>query len=153
MSLVTDANRRWWTLGIVTASLFMETLDATIVNVALPAIQRDLGTKLSELEWTVNAFNVTYAAFLLLGGKLADFFGRRLMLVVGLAVFTGSSLACGLATSGGMLIAARSAQGLGAALMMPATHSLISANFSEREHGLAYGIWAGVSMLGLSLGP
>jgi MFS family permease len=153
LTFVTDANRRWWTLAIVTVSLFMETLDATIVNVALAAIQQDLGTKLASLEWTVSAFNLTYAAFLLPGGKFADFFGRRLILVVGLVVFTLSSLACGLATSGAMLIGARAVQGLGAALMMPATHSLISANFGEDEHVLAYGIWTGISMLGLSLGP
>jgi EmrB/QacA subfamily drug resistance transporter len=153
MSLVTDTNRRWWTLGAVTFSLFMVMLDLTIVNVALPAIQKDLVIKLSQLEWVVNAYLLTYAALLLPGGKLADFLGRRLILLVGLVVFTGASLACGLATGGAMLIGARAVQGVGAALMMPATHSLISANFEEREHGLAYGIWAGVSMLGLSLGP
>jgi EmrB/QacA subfamily drug resistance transporter len=151
--LVTDANRRWWTLGAVTFSLFMVMLDTTIVNVALPAIQLDLHIQLSRLEWAVNAFLLAYAALLLPGGKLADFVGRRRMLLIGLLVFTGSSLACGLATSGEMLIAARAAQGVGAALMMPATHALISANFEEHEHGLAYGVWAGVSTLGLALGP
>jgi EmrB/QacA subfamily drug resistance transporter len=153
MNLVTEANRRWWTLGAVTFCLFMVMLDTTIVNVALPAIQSDLGVELSRLEWIVSAYLVAEAALLLPGGKLADFFGRRRVLLVGLTVFTGASLACGLATSGDMLIVARAVQGAGAALMMPATHSIISASFDEREHGLAYGIWAGVSMLGLALGP
>ncbi|HEY7729710.1 MAG TPA: DHA2 family efflux MFS transporter permease subunit [Gaiellaceae bacterium] len=153
MTLVTDANRRWWTLAAVTFSLFMVMLDTTIVNVALPAISADLDAEIAQLEWVATAFLLTYAALLLPGGKLADFFGRRRFLIVGLAVFTIASLACGLASSVETLIAARALQGVGAALMMPATHSIISANFEEREHGLAYGTWAGVSMLGLALGP
>jgi EmrB/QacA subfamily drug resistance transporter len=154
MSLVTDANRKWWTLAAVTFSLFMVMLDTTIVNVALPTIQVDLKIRTqSELEWTVNAFLLTYAVLLLPGGKLADYLGRKRFLLIGVAVFTVSSLVCGLASSGAMLIGARAVQGVGAALMMPATHSLISANFEESEHGLAYGVWAGFSTLGLALGP
>ncbi|HEY7795271.1 MAG TPA: DHA2 family efflux MFS transporter permease subunit [Gaiellaceae bacterium] len=153
MSLVTEANRRWWTLAAVTFSLFMVMLDTTIVNVALPAIKADFDVDLTRLEWTVNAFLLAYAALLLPGGKLADFFGRRKLLLIGIAIFTVASLFCGLAGTVNHLIAARAAQGVGAALMMPATHSLISANFEEHEHGIAYGMWAGISTLGLALGP
>jgi EmrB/QacA subfamily drug resistance transporter len=153
MSLVTEANRKWWTLGAVTFSLFMIMLDVTIVNVALPAIGADLEMSLTRLEWTVSAYTLTYAVFLLTGGKLADFLGRRRIFIVGLVVFTATSLLCGLAQSGGMLIGARAAQGVGAALMLPATLSLISASFEPHERGAAIGIWAGVSAMGLALGP
>lgn len=147
------SSRKWWTLAAVTASLFMVMVDTTIVNVALPAIQQDLRIDITELEWTVNAFLLVYAAFLLTGGKLADLLGRKRLFLFGLAVFTVSSLACGLADTGGILIGARAVQGLGAALMLPATQGLIAANFEPRERGMAYGIWAAVSMFGLSLGP
>lgn len=148
-----DRNRKWWTLAAVTASLFVVMVDTTVVNVALPAIQQDLRLDIVELEWTVNAFLLVYAALLLTGGKLADFLGRRRLFLFGLAIFTVSSVACGLAETGGILIGSRAVQGLGAALMLPATQGLIAANFARHERGMAYGIWAGVSMLGLSLGP
>jgi EmrB/QacA subfamily drug resistance transporter len=128
-------------------------LDNTVVNVALPSIQRDLGIGLSELEWTVNAYALTFAVLMLSGGKLADFFGRRRVFLLGLALFTFSSLVCGLATSGGTLIGARTLQGVGAALMMPATLSIISATFPPKQRGLAIGIWAGVSAMALAIGP
>src|SRR5919106_1065744 len=128
-------------------------LDNTVVNVALPSIQGDLGIGLSELEWTVNAYALTFAVLMLSGGKLADFFGRRRVFLIGLAIFTLSSLACGLATSGGTLIGARTVQGVGAALMMPATLSIISATFPPHERGMAIGIWAGVSAMALAIGP
>src|SRR5438477_7056643 len=90
--------RKWWTLGAVSFGLFMIMLDNTIVNVALPSIQRDLGISISELEWVVNGYALTFAVLMLTGGKLADMLGRRLIFIVGLAVFTLSSLVCGLAT-------------------------------------------------------
>jgi MFS family permease len=96
-SLVTPQSRKWWTLGTVALGLFMLMLDNTVVNVALPTIQRDLGAGLSELEWIVSGYALTFAALLLTGGKLADMFGRRLAFIAGLAVFAGSSLACALA--------------------------------------------------------
>lgn len=151
--ILAPENRRWWTLGAVAFALFMIMLDNTVVNVALPSIQRDLGIGLSQLEWTVNAYALTFAVLMLTGGKLADFLGRRRIFLFGLAVFTASSLACGLATSGEMLIAARTVQGIGAAFMMPATLSIISATFPPRERGLAIGIWAGVSAMALAIGP
>jgi EmrB/QacA subfamily drug resistance transporter len=148
-----EENRRWWTLGSVAFALFMIMLDNTVVNVALPSIQRDLGIGLSELQWTVNAYALTFAVLMLTGGKLADFMGRRRVFIAGLVIFTASSLACGLATSGEMLISARTVQGVGAALMMPATLGIISATFPVEQRGMAIGIWAGVSAMALAIGP
>ena len=145
--------RKWWTLGAVAFGLFMIMLDNTIVNVALPSIQRDLKISLSELEWVVNGYALTFAVLMLTGGKLADLFGRRLIFIVGLAVFTASSLACGLATSANFLIAARVVQGVGSAMMNPATLSIITATFPPRQRGMAIGIWAGVSAMALAIGP
>jgi EmrB/QacA subfamily drug resistance transporter len=148
-----EENRKWWTLGSLSFALFMIMLDNTVVNVALPAIQRDLGISRSELEWTVAAYALTFASLLLTGGKLGDLLGRRLIFVIGLVVFTASSLFCGLSSSAPELIAARAVQGVGAALMMPATLSIISATFAVRERGMAIGIWAGVSAMALAIGP
>jgi EmrB/QacA subfamily drug resistance transporter len=151
--LITEANKKWWTLAAVSFGLFMIMLDNTVVNVALPSIQRDLGVGLSELEWIVSGYALTFAALMLIGGKLADAYGRRLLFVVGIVVFTLASLLCGLATSGDMLIASRVLQGAGAALMSPATLSIIAATFPPRQRGAAIGIWAGVSALALAIGP
>jgi EmrB/QacA subfamily drug resistance transporter len=148
-----DENRRWWTLGALCFALFMIMLDNTVVNVALPAIQHDLGISRSELEWTVAAYALTFASLLLTGGKLGDLVGRRVIFTIGLIVFTASSLFCGLSSSASELIAARAVQGVGAALMMPATLSIISATFAVRERGTAIGIWAGVSAMALAIGP
>src|SRR2546423_14145027 len=148
-----EENRKWWTLGALSFALFMIMLDNTIVNVALPAIKADLGLNTSELEWTVTAYALTFAVLLLTGGKLGDLLGRRLIFTIGLVVFTVSSLLCGLSSSAPELIAARAVQGVGAALMMPATLSIITATFAARERGTAIGIWAGVSALALAIGP
>src|SRR5919199_3643230 len=110
-SMFDPATRKWWTLGAVAVGLFMIMLDNTVVNVALPTIRRELDTGLSELEWIVTGYALTFAALMLIGGKLADAFGRRLIFVLGIAVFTLSSLACGLADSGSVLIGARIVQG------------------------------------------
>src|SRR5580765_764916 len=128
-------------------------LDNTVVNVALPTMQKDLNISTSELEWVVVSYALTFAALLITGGKLGDMYGRRRLFVIGLAIFTASSLACGLATSAGFLIGARAAQGVGAALMSPATLSIITATFPPKERGQAIGIWAGVSALALAIGP
>src|SRR3712207_4897877 len=104
--LFTPKNRKWWTLAAVALGLFMIMLDNTVVNVALPSIQRGLGVGLSELEWIVTGYALTFAALMLTGGKLADLLGRRLIFVVGLVIFTLASLACGLADSGEFLIGA-----------------------------------------------
>src|SRR5579884_757754 len=128
-------------------------LDNTVVNVALPAIERDLHITIASLEWIVTAYALTFAALLITGGKLADLYGRRRIFVLGLVVFTLSSLACGLAPSAGFLIGARAVQGSGAALMNPATLSIITATFPPKQRGQAIGIWAGVSALALAIGP
>jgi EmrB/QacA subfamily drug resistance transporter len=151
--IFTDENRKWWTLASVAFALFMIMLDNTVVNVALPSIQRDLGIGVSELEWVVAAYALSFAVLMLTGGKLADMFGRRRIFLVGLAIFTISSLFCGLADSAESLIAARVVQGVGAAFMMPATLSIIAATFPKEERGAALGIWAGVSAMALALGP
>ena len=148
-----EENRKWWTLAAVSFGLFMIMLDNTIVNVALPSIQRSLDLKISELEWVVTGYALTFGALMLTGGKLADLLGRRLIFVVGLAVFTLSSLACGLAGSASLLIAARVVQGVGAAMMNPSTLSIITVTFPPRQRGTAIGIWAGVSALALAIGP
>src|SRR6266571_9521587 len=150
---VTPENKKGWTLGAVSVGLFMIMLDNTVVNVALPSMRRSLHMSLSELEWVVAGYALTFAAFMLIGGKLADLLGRRLIFMLGLAVFTGASLACGLAPSGGFLIGARVVQGLGGALMNPATLSIITATFPPRQRGTAIGIWAGVSAMALAIGP
>jgi EmrB/QacA subfamily drug resistance transporter len=148
-----EENKKWWTLGAVAFGLFMIMLDNTIVNVALPSIQRDLNIGISELEWVVNGYALTFAVFMLTGGKLADLFGRRLIFIVGLVIFTGASLACGMAPDANVLIAARVVQGVGSAMMNPATLSIITATFPPRQRGMAIGIWAGVSALALAIGP
>src|SRR3954452_10625125 len=151
--VLTEQDKKGWELVAVAVGLFMIMLDNTVVNVALPSIQRDLGADLSELQWIVTGYALTFAAFMLTGGKLADLLGRRLIFVVGIAIFTLASLACGLADSGNFLICARVVQGVGAAMMNPATLSIIAAAFPPRERGTAIGIWAGVSALALAIGP
>ncbi|MGH2998980.1 MAG: MFS transporter [Gaiellaceae bacterium] len=148
-----EENKKWWTLAAVSFGLFMIMLDNTIVNVALPTIQRSLHLKISELEWIVTGYALTFGALMLTGGKLADLLGRRKMFVVGLVIFTLSSLACGLAGSASVLIAARVVQGIGAALMNPSTLSIITVTFPPKQRGTAIGIWAGVSALALAIGP
>jgi EmrB/QacA subfamily drug resistance transporter len=148
-----EDTRKWFTLAAVSFGLFMIMLDNTVVNVALPSIQRDLGADLSQLQWIVTGYALTFAALMLIGGKVADAYGRRRIFVIGIAVFTVASLLCGFAGSGNELIAARVLQGAGAALMNPATLSIIAAAFPPRERGTAIGIWAGVSALALAIGP
>jgi EmrB/QacA subfamily drug resistance transporter len=148
-----EENRKWWTLGAVAFGLFMIMLDNTVVFVALSAIQSDLDISTSELEWVVNGYALTFAVLMLTGGKLADLFGRRRIFIVGLAIFTASSLACGLATGASMLIGARVIQGVGSAMMNPATLSIITATFPPKQRGTAIGIWVGVSAMALAIGP
>ena len=153
LQIFSEARRKWWTLAAVSFGLFMIMLDNTVVNVALPSIQRDLGADISSLEWIVTGYALTFAALMLIGGKLADAYGRRLIFVLGIVVFTLASLWCGLSDSETMLITARIAQGVGAAMMNPATLSSIAATFPPTERGMAIGIWAGVSALALAIGP
>src|SRR5437773_6610769 len=151
--LITSANAKWWTLGAMCFALFMIMLDNTVVNVALPSIQRDLGSTLSGLEWTVNGYTLAFAVLLATGGRLGDIFGRRLIFIIGVALFTISSATAGLAPDTTALVVSRVTQGLGAALMMPATLSIVTNAFAASERGKAIGTWAGVSALALAIGP
>jgi EmrB/QacA subfamily drug resistance transporter len=151
--ILAEENRKWWTLAAVSFGLFMMMLDNTVVNVALPAMQRGLHAGPSELEWIVVSYALTFATLMLTGGKLADYYGRKLLFILGLAVFTLSSLACGFAPNAGFLIGARTVQGAGAALMNPATLGIITATFHPRQRGTAIGIWAGTSAMALAIGP
>jgi EmrB/QacA subfamily drug resistance transporter len=151
--ILAPENRKWWTLAAVSFGLFMIMLDNTVVNVALPSIQRDLHVSIESLEWIVTAYALTFAALLITGGKLGDLYGRKLIFIIGIGIFTASSLACGLAPNAGFLIGARMVQGVGAALMNPASLSIITATFAPRERGQAIGIWAGVSAMALAIGP
>ncbi len=151
--LITDENRRWWTLGAMCFALFMVMLDNTVVNVALPSIQRSLHATLSSLEWTVNAYTLTFAVLLVTGGRLGDIFGRRRMFLFGVVVFGLASAAIGLAPTDKALVAFRAVQGIGSAFMMPGTLSIITQAFPARQRGTAIGTWAGVSALALAIGP
>ena len=133
--LITDENSRWWTLGAMCFALFMVMLDNTVVNVSLPSIQRDLHASLSALEWTVNAYTLTFAVLMVTGGRLGDIFGRRKMFLFGVVVFGLSSIAIGLAPTDAALVAFRAVQGVGAAFMMPATLSIITQAFPPISAG------------------
>ncbi len=152
-ALINDENSRWWTLGAMCFALFMVMLDNTVVNVALPSIQRDLHASLSALEWTVNAYTLTFAVLLVTGGRLGDIFGRRRMFLFGVVVFGAASAVIGFVPSDTLLVAFRAAQGIGAAFMMPATLSIITQAFPPHQRGTAIGTWAGVSALALAIGP
>jgi len=150
---MTEYNRRWWTLGAMCFALFMIMLDNTVVNVALPSIQRGLHASTSSLEWTVNAYTLTFAVLLVTGGRLGDIFGRRRMFIFGVSVFGLSSLMIALSQSDTWLIAFRAVQGVGSGFMMPATLSIITNTFDAHERGRAIGTWAGVSAMALAIGP
>jgi EmrB/QacA subfamily drug resistance transporter len=150
---ISEQNRKWWTLGAMCFALFMIMLDNTVVNVALPSIQDDLGASLSALEWTINAYTLTFAVLLVTGGRLGDIFGRRRAFLFGVVLFALSSATAGLAPNDMSLIVSRGVQGVGAAFMMPATLSIITNAFPAHERGKAIGTWAGVSALALALGP
>src|SRR4051794_6869284 len=144
---------RWLALVVLCAGMLMVILDQTIVNVALPSIQTDLGFSASGLQWVVNAYTLTFAGFLLLGGRAADLFGRRRMFMVGLGMFTAASFLGGLAQTQGQLIGARVLQGLGGAVLAPATLSIITTTFREgAARARALGIWSAVAAAGASAG-
>ena len=151
--LITDENRKWWTLGAMCFALFMIMLDNTVVNVALPSIQKDLGASISGLEWTTSGYTLSFAVILATGGRLGDIFGRRLVFLIGVVIFALSSATAGFAPNETALVLSRVVQGVGAALMMPGTLSIITDAFPAHERGKAMGTWAGVSALALAVGP
>jgi EmrB/QacA subfamily drug resistance transporter len=150
---MTSSRTRTWTLLIVSIGLFMVVLDNLVVNVALPSIHRDLGASIQALEWTVNAYVLAYAVFLLTGAALGDRFGRKRMFTGGIALFTLASAAAALAPTSGTLIAARAIQGFGAALVTPLTLTLIADAFPPQRRGVAIGVWSGISGIAVALGP
>jgi EmrB/QacA subfamily drug resistance transporter len=142
-----------WTLAITSLALFMVSLDNLVVTTALPVIRRSLHASLSQLEWTVNAYTLTFAVLLLTGAALGDRFGRRRVFVAGLLLFTGASALAALSTSATMLDAARAVQGVGGAIVMPLTLTILSAAVPAERRGLALGIWGGVGGLAIAFGP
>jgi EmrB/QacA subfamily drug resistance transporter len=145
--------RKWWTLIAVSTGVFMLLLDLTIVNVALPDIQRSFHASFSDLQWSIDAYALTLAAFLLTAGSLADLFGRRLLFASGLAVFTLGSLACGFATDSLFLILARAGQGVGGAIMFATSLALIAQAFRGRDRALAFGLLGAITGVGVAVGP
>ena len=145
--------RKWWPLAAVCAGAFMLLVDVTIVNVALPDMARELHTSFPDLQWVIDLYALVLAALVLTVGSVADMFGRRRVYVIGLVVFAASSLACGLARSVSVLIAARGVQGLGAAAMFATTMALISSSYSGRDRGVAFGTWGAVNGAAAAAGP
>src|SRR5213594_1848622 len=150
---MTDRARMLWTFAITSIALFMTTLDNLVVTTALPVIRHDLHASLQGLEWTVNAYTLTFAVLLLTGAALGDRFGRRLVFSIGLGIFTLASAAAALAPSIGALDAARAVQGLGGAIVMPLTLTILSAAVPPERRGLALGAWGGISGLAVAFGP
>src|SRR3954451_13462955 len=144
---------RWWTLAVLCLSLLVIGLDNTILNVALPTMQRELDASASQLQWIVDIYLLVFAGVLLSAGSLGDRFGRKRALSFGLAVFGLGSLGSALAGSPELLIAMRGLMGIGGALIMPSTLSILTATFPARERGKAIGIWSGVSGIGIAIGP
>jgi EmrB/QacA subfamily drug resistance transporter len=153
MTQIAASGRRGWTLAIVSIGLFMVVLDNLVVSVALPSIRRDLGASIQTLEWTVSAYVLAYAVLLLTGAALGDRFGRKRMFIAGIALFTASSAAAALAPTIGLLIAARAAQGIGAAIVTPLTLTLLADAFPPARRGIALGIWSGITGIAVALGP
>ncbi len=145
--------RRWWILGVLSMSLLVISLDNTILNTALPTIERDLGASASQLQWIVDSYMLVFAGLLLTAGSLGDRFGRRRALEAGMVVFGLGSLLSAFAESAGMLIATRALMGVGGALIMPSTLSILTNVFPPEERGKAIGAWAAVSGLGIAIGP
>jgi EmrB/QacA subfamily drug resistance transporter len=145
--------RRWWVLVAMVFGLFMPMLDNLVVNTALPTIQRELSSSVSGLQWIIDAYTLTFASFMLTGGALGDLFGRKKFFLAGLGVFVLGSLLCGLSSDINQLIAFRAVQGLGAAMLLPGTLSIITATFTGKERGAAIGIWAAMSGLAIAVGP
>lgn len=150
---IPEARRKWWVLVTMTGALSMILIDQTVVSVALPTIQRDLDMSQTELQWVVNAYMLSLAALVAVGGRVGDSIGRARAFNLGALVFIAASAASGLAQSDAWIIAARAVQGIGAALMVPASMAIVTNAFGPEERGRAMGIYAGISMIFLALGP
>src|SRR3954454_20429132 len=142
-----------WALAITSIAVFMVTLDNLVVTTAIPVLREDLHASLSGLQWTVNAYTLTFAVLLLTGAALGDRFGRRRLLLIGIAIFSAASAAAALAPSILALDVARAAQGLGGAIVMPLTLTILSASVPAERRGVALGIWGGISGLAVAFGP
>src|SRR5947199_6302188 len=145
--------RKWWTLTAVSVGVFMLLLDVTIVNVALPDIERAFHASLSDLQWVIDAYALTLAALLLTAGSIADLAGRRLVFAVGITVFTGGSMLCGLASDATFLSLARALQGVGGAIMFATSLALLADAFAPRERGVAFGVFGAVTGVAVAVGP
>src|SRR5207253_4429638 len=145
--------RKWWTLIAVCTATFMLLLDITIVNVALPAIQRSLDASFSDLQWVVDAYALALATCVLTAGSIADLFGRKRVFLSGIVLFTIASAACGLANDALFLIVARGVQGIGGAMMFATALALLSQEFHGRERGTAFGLWGAVIGAAVAIGP
>src|SRR5438477_9994531 len=150
---MSDRARMLWTFAITSIALFMATLDNLVVTTALPVIRRDLHASLQGLEWTVNAYTLTFAVLLLTGAALGDRFGRKRLFTIGMSVFTLGSVAAALAPTIDALVAARALQGVGGAIVTPLTLTLLSAAVPAEKRGLALGAWGGIGGLAVALGP
>jgi EmrB/QacA subfamily drug resistance transporter len=142
-----------WVLAATVLGSGLAGLDATVVNIALPAIGRDLGGSFSQLQWTVDAYLLTLASFLLIGGALGDRYGRRRIFTIGVAWFTGASLLCGLAPTASVLTAARALQGVGGALLSPGSLAILEASFQKEDRGAAIGAWSALGGVAMAIGP
>ena len=151
--MVTSDRMKWFALALLCVTQFVVVLDIAIVNVALPSIQADLGFSQDDLQWVISAYALVFGGFLLLGGRLADIIGRRIVFMVGIVIFSVGSLLCGLAWDDTSLIVARALQGLGAATITPAALSILTTTFSEgRERNIALGAWGAVGGFGAAAG-
>ena len=146
-------DRKWRTLIIVCVAIFMFLLDITIVNVALPDIQRELSASFTDLQWVVDAYALTLATFVLNAGSLADRLGRKRVFIAGVVLFTVASALCGAATTPLFLILARGVQGIGGAIMFATSLALLSQEFHGRERGTAFGIWGATTGAAVAVGP
>src|SRR5215211_468875 len=152
-SSMSARTRTIWTFVVTSLGLFMVVLDNLVVSTALPVIRTDLGASIEQLEWTVNAYTLTFAVLLLTGAALGDRFGRRRLFVIGLGIFTAASAAAALAGSSNELIAARAIQGLGGAIVLPLTLTILSEAVPAERRGVALGAWGGIGGLAVALGP
>src|SRR3954469_5445722 len=146
MAAITAENRKWWVLATMTLALSMILIDQTVVSVALPTIQRELDVSQTGLQWVVNAYLLAIAAFVAVGGRIGDMFGNDRIFKLSAIVFIASSAVCGLAGSEAILLAARAGEGIGAAMMIPATGAMVINAFEPQERGRAMGVYAGVSI-------